>query len=332
MRKAMYDAEVGDDVYGEDPSVRALEQEAAGLLGHEDAVYVPSGTMGNLVALRTSAQPGQEVLAELDAHIVSYELGGVAALGGIQTRTLPGERGILDPEHVRPHLRAFPGDEDYHLLRTAVLAVEDTSVRGGGSVYPVDHLVSLRQMTASVGVTFHCDGARIWNAAVALGRPLSDLGTQFDTLSVCLSKGLGAPVGSLVVTSGERAAEARLWRKRLGGGMRQAGVIAAAGLYALNNNIERLADDHARAQRLAVGLAEAAPGSVDPALVETNIVLITAPDAVGAVRQAADKGVLLNAVAPDRLRAVLHMDVDDAGLTVARDVLAPIVAQHRRAA
>ena len=245
MRKAMYEAEVGDDVYGEDPSVRALEQEAAALLGHEDAVYVPSGTMGNLVALRTSAQPGQEVLAELDAHIVSYELGGIAALGGIQTRTLPGERGILDPELVRPHLRAFPGEEDYHLLRTAALAVENTSVRGGGTVYPLDYLVSLRQLTAAVGVAFHCDGARIWNAAVALGVPLSDLGTQFDTLSVCLSKGLGAPVGSLVVTSGERVAEARLWRKRLGGGMRQAGVIAAGGLYALRHHVERLADDHA---------------------------------------------------------------------------------------
>ena len=332
MRKAMYEAEVGDDVYGEDPSVRALEQAAAELLSHQDAVYVPSGTMGNLVALRTSAQPGQEVLAELDAHIVSYELGGIAALGGIQTRTLPGVRGILDPELVRPHLRAFPGDEDYHLLRTAALAVENTSVRGGGSIYPVDRLVALRQMTAEVGVAFHCDGARIWNAAVALGVPLSDLGTQFDTLSVCLSKGLGAPVGSLVVTSGERVAEARLWRKRLGGGMRQAGVIAAAGLYALRHHIDRLADDHARAQRLAIGLADAAPGSADPALVETNLVLITMPGAVNAVRRAAEHGVLLNAVAPDRLRAVLHLDVDDAGVSRAIDVLAPIVSQQHSAA
>jgi threonine aldolase len=332
MRKAMYEAEVGDDVYGEDPSVRALEQAAAELLGQEDAVYVPSGTMGNLVALRTSAQPGQEVLAELDAHIVSYELGGIAALGGIQTRTLPGERGILDPEVVRPQLRAFPGDEDYHLLRTAVLAVENTSVRGGGSIYPVDHLTALRSMTAEVGVAFHCDGARIWNAAVALGVPLSDLGSKFDTLSVCLSKGLGAPVGSLVVASGDRVADARLWRKRLGGGMRQAGVIAAAGLYALRHHIDRLEDDHARAQRLAVALAEAAPGSVDPALVETNLVLITVPGATDAVRRAADQGVLLNAVAPDRLRAVLHLDVDDAEITRAIDVLAPIVAEQRKAA
>jgi threonine aldolase len=326
MRKAMYEAEVGDDVYGEDPTVRALEQEAAALLGHEDAMYVPSGTMGNLVALRTCAQPGQEVLAELDAHIVSYELGGIAALAGIQSRTLPGERGILDPAVVRPQLRAFPGDEDYHLLRTAVLAVENTSVRGGGSIYPVERLVALREMTEAVGVAFHCDGARIWNAAVALGVPLSALGTQFDTLSVCLSKGLGAPVGSLVVTSGHRVAEARLWRKRLGGGMRQAGVIAAGGRYALHHHIERLAEDHARAQQLATGLAEAAPGSVDPALVETNIVLIRVPAAVDAVRRAAQQGVLLNAVAPDRLRAVLHLDVDDLGVARAVEVLAPILA------
>src|SRR4051794_871539 len=329
MRKAMYEAEVGDDVYGEDPSVRALEQEAAALLGHEDAVYVPSGTMGNLVALRASAQPGSEVLAELDAHIVSYELGGLAALAGIQTRTLQGERGILDPELVRPHLRAFAGEANYRLVRTAVLAVENTAVRGGGSVWPVDRLVSLRQLTADAGVAFHCDGARIWNAAVALGVPLSELGRQFDTLSVCLSKGLGAPVGSLVVTSGERVGEARLWRKRLGGGMRQAGVIAAGGLYALRHHVERLADDHERARRLGVALAQAAPGSVDPEQVETNIVMIHVPDAVDAVRQAGEQGVLVSAVAPDRLRALFHLDVGDSDVAPAIDAVAPNQAQPR---
>jgi threonine aldolase len=332
MRKAMYEAEVGDDVYGEDPSVRALEQEAAALLGHEDAVYVPSGTMGNLVALRTSAQPGQEVLAEIDAHIVSYELGGIAALAGLQTRTLPGERGILDADLVRRHVRAFSGEANYRLVRTAVLAIENTTVRGGGAVWPLDRLAALRQLTADVDVAFHCDGARIWNAAVALGVPLSDLGTQFDTLSVCLSKGLGAPVGSLVVTSGERVEEARLWRKRLGGGMRQAGVIAAGGLYALRHHIDRLADDHERAKRLAVALAEAAPGCLDPAQVETNIVMIDVPDAPAVVGQAAEQGVLLSVVAPDRLRALFHLDVDDADVTRAIEVLAPMVAEHRSVA
>jgi threonine aldolase len=332
MRKAMYDAEVGDDVYGEDPTVRALEQEAAALLGHEDAVYVPTGTMGNLVALRTSAQPGQEVLAELDAHIVSYELGGIAALAGLQTRTLQGERGILDPELVRQQLRAFSGEANYRLVRTAVLAVENTTVRGGGAVWPVERLAALRRLTADVDVAFHCDGARIWNAAVALDLPLSELGTRFDTLSVCLSKGLGAPVGSLVVTSGARVEEARLWRKRLGGGMRQAGVIAAGGLYALRHHIDRLADDHERAKRLAAALAEAAPGCLDPSHVETNIVMIDVPDAPAVVRQAAEQGVLLSAVAPDRLRALFHLDVDDAGVTRAIDVLAPMVAEHRSVA
>ena len=332
MRAAMHDAEVGDDVYGEDPSVRALEEEVAALLGHRAAVFVPSGTMGNLVALRASAQPGQEILAEADAHIVSYELGGIAALGGVQTRTLPGERGILDPALVAQHLRAWPGEEDYHLLRTAVLAVENTVVRGGGAVWPVERLDALRALTAERGVAFHCDGARIWNAAVALDVPLERLGRAFDSMSVCLSKGLGAPVGSLMVGDPERVGRARVWRKRLGGGMRQAGVLAAAGSYALRHHRHRLADDHRRARQLAVALAESAPGCVDPALVETNIVLLQVPDAAAVVSRAAAAGILVGAVRPDTVRIVLHLDVDDAGLARAIDALAPIVAQHSPAA
>src|SRR3954447_22146136 len=269
MRAAMAAAEVGDDVYGEDPTVNALEARVAELFAHEAALFVPSGTMGNQICLRLLVPPADELLCDADAHIVTYEAGAPAQLGGIQTRTLISDRGLLDPEAVQAQLRP-PG---FGTVVTKAVAVENTHNRGGGAVYPYEQLAALRSVTAEAGVALHCDGARVWNAAVASGVALRDYGSLFDTMSVCLSKGLGAPVGSVVVMSDEAMVDkARVIRRRLGGGMRQAGVLAAACRYALDHNIDRLADDHSRARRLAEAVAEVAPDVVRMEVVETNIV------------------------------------------------------------
>jgi len=309
MRAAMARAEVGDDVYGEDPTVNALEERTAELLGHEAAVFVPSGTMGNQICLRLVCSPAEELLCDADAHIVTYEHGGAAQHGGIQTRTLPG--GLLDPAAVEAELRP-PG---WGTVATRAVSVEQTHNRGGGAVHPLETLVALRELTAKQAVALHCDGARIWNASVASGVALSSYGGLFDTLSVCLSKGLGAPVGSLVVTDAARAAEARVLRKRLGGGMRQAGVLAAAGLHALEHHLDRLADDHRRAAELGERLG---------VRTETNIVPVEVPDAVGLARAAKDEGVLLSVVGPRRVRLVTHLDVDDDAARRAGEVVAKL--------
>lgn len=322
MRQAMARAEVGDDVYGEDPTVCALEAEVADLFGHPSAVFVPSGTMGNQIAIRLLVPAAEELLCDADAHIVSYEGGGAAQHGGVQTRTLVAPRGLLDPAAVELQLRT-PG---YHTVPTRAVAVEQTHNRGGGSVYPLATLGDLRALATAYGVAMHCDGARIWNAHVATGVPLGEYGALFDTMSVCLSKGLGAPVGSLVVFRDQALdVEARAIRRRLGGGMRQAGVLAAAGRHALRHNLGRLADDHDRAQRLAEGLADAAPGLVDPAAVQTNIVpldlTVTPLDTATLAATCRAEGVLISAVGPRRARLVTHLDVDDAGAARALDVL-----------
>ncbi|WP_018505402.1 threonine aldolase family protein [Parafrankia discariae] len=326
MRRAMAEAEVGDDVYREDPTVRELEEHTAALLGHEAALFVPSGTMGNFCALRAGAPVGTEVVADTDAHIVTYELGGLAALGGVQTRTLTGLADALDPADIAAQLRAFPAAHNYNMVRTSVLAVENTRARAGGRVWPLERLDRLRAITADAGVVLHCDGARLWNAAVALDVPPRRLGAVFGTLSVCLSKGLGAPVGSLVVGGAEHVERAREWRKRLGGGMRQAGVLAAAGLHALRHHVDRLADDHRRAAGLAVTLADAAPGRVHPERTETNMVLVDVPDAVVFCGRAADGGVLVGLAGPTTVRIVTHLDVDDTAIRRAGDVLAPLLS------
>jgi threonine aldolase len=315
MRRAMAAADVGDDVYGEDPGVNALEEQVAALFGRPAALFVPSGTMGNQIAIRLLVPPADELVCDADAHIVSYEAGGAAQHGGIQTRTIVADRGVLTTEAVEPQLRI----EGYHVVPTRAVAVEQTHNRGGGAVYPLTLLKDLRALTTSYGLALHCDGARIWNAHVASGAPLEEYGGLFDTLSVCLSKGLGAPVGSVVVMSDPAmAAPARAIRRRLGGGMRQAGVLAAAGSFALRHNVDRLAEDHARARRLADALAGVVPGLVDPAAVETNIVpldlTVTASDSARLAAQCRADGVLVSAVAPRRVRLVTHLDVDDAGI------------------
>ena len=315
MRAAMAAADVGDDVYGEDPSVNALEEQVAALFGHEAAVLVPSGTMGNQICLRLVVPPAQELLCDADAHVVTYEHGGAAQHGGIQSRTVPG--GLMDAAVVEPYLRP----DGWGTVATRAVSVEQTHNRGGGLVHALADLQDLRALTASHGIALHCDGARIWNAAVASGTPLTEYGAVFDSLSVCLSKGLGAPGGSVVVTDAARAAEARVLRKRLGGGMRQAGILAAAGSYALAHHVDRLAEDHRRAGVIAEAVG------VGP--VQTNIVPVdlggTGWDARSLAEQARSQGVLLSVVGPYRVRLVTHLDVDDEGAARAGRVVAELL-------
>ena len=332
----MAGAEVGDDWFGEDPTVRALEEDVAGRFGHETAVYVPSGTMGNTIALRLLAEPGSEILADNDSHVVTYEMGSLATIGGIQTRTLRSHNGVLSAETVAAELRVDPTGKNgnYSRVTTRALAVENTHVRSGGRAWRLAELDALVDITAPAGVAMHCDGARIWNAAVATGIGLGEYGRRFTTLSVCLSKGLGAPVGSLVVTDAARAQRARVLRRQVGGAMRQSGIIAAGGLYAVRNNIERLADDHRRAQQLAAALADVAPNRVDLASCETNIVLFEVRDASRFLEDASALGVLLGTISPTIVRAVTHLDIDDEQIEKASSVLQSLLeadtAEHRR--
>lgn len=311
MRAAMAAAEVGDDVYGEDPTVAALEAEVAELFGKPAGLFVPSGTMGNQICVRVLVEPGGELLCDAEAHIVSYESAGAARHGGVQTRTIVTPTGLLDPALVAQQLRP----DGYFLTPTRAVAVEQSHNRGGGTVYPFEVLARLRALASEHATALHCDGARIWNAHIATGVALADYGSCFDTLSVCLSKGLGAPVGSVVVLSDERAAEqARALRRALGGGMRQAGILAAAGRYALRHNLQRLADDHAHARLLAEAVAAAAPGVSDPQAVQTNIVTIDLSshplDAPTVAARAKADGVLVSVSGPRRLRLVTHLDID----------------------
>jgi threonine aldolase len=316
MRAAMAAAEVGDDVYGEDPTVNALEAEVADLLGHEAGLYVPSGSLGNQLGLRLLAKPGEEIVCDVVAHIARAELGAAAAFSGITFRTWHSTRGLLDVEDVRGLIAPDGGP---YLVSTKAIALENTHNFGGGTVQPADQVAAVVELARETGLALHLDGARLWNAHVATGIALRDLASPFDTVSVCLSKGLGAPVGSVLVSSAERIAEARVWRKRYGAGMRQAGILAAAGRYALAHNIERLADDHARAVRLAEALG-AEPGSSP-----TNIVVLHVDDAATVAAKAREEDVFVSALGPRFLRLVTHLDIDDAGVKRAIEVLAPLV-------
>jgi threonine aldolase len=318
MREAMASAPVGDDVYGEDPTVGELERRVAALLGHEAALFTPSGSMANQLGVRLLVRPGQEMLCDEEAHVVRAELGAAAAVSWVTTRTWQARRGLLDPDRVASMMRPDAGP---HLVSTAAVVVENTHNFGGGTVQPLAAVQRLRSLTSQAGVRMHLDGARLWNAHVASGTPLSSYGELFDTVSVCLSKGLGAPIGSLLVSSAERIAEGRVWRKRLGGGMRQVGILAAAGLYALDHHVARLADDHTRARRLAQTVADAVPDVVDPATVETNIVVLEVPDASGVVARCRAADVLVGALDPTHVRLLTHLDLDDEQVDVAGGVL-----------
>jgi threonine aldolase len=325
MRAAMAAAEVGDDVYGEDPTVNALEAEVAALFGHEAALFAPTGSMANQIALQTLIPPGGELLCDADAHVVTYEVGAAAALGGISSRTWPAAGADPDPERIAALIRP----DGYWAVPTRAVAVEQTHNRGGGGVIPLDTLRELRRVTTTAQVALHCDGARIWHAHIADGVPLTAYGELFDTLSVCLSKGLGAPVGSLLVGDAERIDRARVIRKRLGGGMRQAGILAAAGRYALRHHLTRLADDHARAARLAAALE---PYGVVAGPVRTNIVPLdlgkSALDGPALAAAARAEGVLISVLGPRTARLVTHLDVNDAEVDRAAEVLTGILRRH----
>ena len=316
MRKAMADAEVGDDVYGEDPLVNALEERVADLFGHEAALFVPSGTMGNQIGMRLVCEPGQEVLCDADAHVVTYEMGAAAAIFGISTRTVVSAGGRLDVQQLIDQVRP---KTDWHLTATAAIAVENSHNRGGGLVQPLDQLQKLWDWSREADVAVHLDGARIWNAHAASAVPLDTYGRLADTASVCFSKGLGTPVGSVLVSSADRIATGRLWRKRLGGGMRQVGVLAAACHYALDHHLPRLGQDHEHAQLLAKRLG------VDPSTVETNMVVLDDVAAPVVAEAAKAQGVLVSQVSARRIRLVLHLDVDEAAVDRAADVLVPLL-------
>jgi threonine aldolase len=300
MRRAMAEAEVGDDVYGEDPTVLALQERVAAMFGHEDALFTPTGSMANVLAVASLVQPGQEVLCEASAHIVRAELGAHGALSGLTMRTWRHPRGQVDRAAIE---EMFAPDMGPFFVRTAAVSVENTHNFAGGAVLPLEDLESLRTWATSVGIGVHLDGARIWNAHVATGVPFASYGACADVVSVCLSKGLGAPVGSLVAGTSDAIAEARIRRKRMGGGMRQVGILAAAGLHALDHHVDRLREDHVHAQLLAEACG------VDPASVETNIVVVPRDDAAAFVAGAREGGVLVAPVGPSAVRMVTHLDI-----------------------
>jgi threonine aldolase len=317
MRRAMAEAEVGDDVYGEDPTVALLQERIADLFGHEAALFTPTGSMANVLALAALVGPGQEVLCESRAHILRAELGAHGALTGLTSRTWLHDQGQIDLEAIR-HLHA--PDMGPFFVRTTAISVENTHNFAGGTVLPLADLEALRGHADQAGCRIHVDGARIWNAHVATGTPLASYGAIADTMAVCLSKGLGAPIGSLMMGTADQVAEARVLRKRMGGGMRQVGVLAAAGLYALDHHLDRMAEDHEHARLLAEACG------ADPQLTETNIVVVDVPDAHAVVAAAAEQGVLVGAVGPTRVRMLTHLDVDRASVEQAAKVLAGILA------
>lgn len=317
MREAMARAEVGDDVYGEDPTVIRLEHEVAALLGKEAALFVPSGSMGNQISLLVHTRPGDEVIAGEGAHIAWYESGAGAAIAGVQFMSV-GKGGTFGAAEVRAAAKPL---RDYH-PRTSLVALENTHNRGGGKLFPERDVAEIAVAARDLGLALHLDGARLWNASIASGRSLAELAGPFDTVSVCFSKGLGAPVGSALCSTREAAKRARRFRKMLGGGMRQAGVLAAAALYALEHHRERLAQDHEHAALLAREL-ERAGYALDPAAVQTNVVIVRLREgsAERVAEYAAKSKVLVGALDASTLRLVTHLDVDRNGVVEAARVL-----------
>ncbi len=312
MREAMAQSPVGDDVYGDDPTVNALEERVAAMFGKESGVFTPTGSLANQLAIRMLVAPGEELLAETNSHIVRAELGAAAVFSGITTRTWPAKNGLLVAKDALEIARPNSGP---YLVSTTAIAVENTHNFGGGTVQPLDEIKALRKGADELGLALHLDGARIWNAHVASGVALNEYGKYFDTISVCLSKGLGAPIGSIMLGKKDLVSKARVWRKRYGAGMRQVGLLAGAAHYALDNNIARLAEDHRRAKQLAVAIAAIDKSFVDPATVETNIVgldLANAPyTAAELAVRCRDAGLWISALGPKYARLVTHLDFDD---------------------
>jgi threonine aldolase len=325
MRKAMAEAEVGDDVYHEDPSVNRLEEMVAALYGKEAALYVASGTMANQLAIRAQTHHGDEIIMERTSHPFNSEAGALAALAGVQVNLIDGKRGLMEVEQIKAVVRT----PNVHHAPTALICLENTHNRGGGSIWPLDKIRAVQELAHSVEVPMHLDGARLMNACVATGLAPKDYAQYFDSCTLCLSKGLGAPVGSLVIGSKDFIARAHRFRKQFGGGMRQAGILAAAGIYALEHNVERLAEDHLNAKRLAQGIAEIDGLDVDVNAVETNILFfhvrkpgLTVPMLLDRMRA---EGVLMGGTGPHTIRAVSHLDVSKDGIDRAVEVLRKLV-------
>jgi threonine aldolase len=309
MRTAMANAEVGDDVFGEDPTVNQLQTKVASLLGKEDALFVPSGTMANQTCIKVHTQPGDEVIVERDSHIFNYETAGGAFLSSVQVHPVEGVRGVLSVEGVKRAVRP----RVYYMPKTRLLCLENTHNRAGGTIYPIEAIKEMHDLARNEGMMLHLDGARLWNASAVTGIPPREYASYFDSVSVCLSKGLGAPIGSVISGTKEFIDQARRYRKIFGGGMRQAGILAAAGIYALDHNRDRLNEDHEKARYLAGELARMPELSIDLESVQTNIIIIgveksghTPEEILAALRE---RGVLLTLGNYMGVRAVTHLDV-----------------------
>jgi len=312
MRRAMADAVVGDDVWGEDPTANALQEQCAALFGKEAGLFVPSGSMGNEAAIKVLTNPGEEIIVEASAHVIEAEVGAPATISQVIVRALPGPRGVFDLDELADAIR-LPSRFFTH---TSLVCLENTHQGSGGAVVPIEAFRDMAKVARDRGVRVHLDGARIFNASVASGVHVREYAAEVDTLSFCFSKGLGAPVGSMLLGQKDVIDRARRVRKMLGGGMRQVGVLCAAAKVALETGVERLAEDHANAKRLALGIAHVWPGSIDPGDVETNILYVRTEDRDAEVTAGAlkEKGVLVGPMGARRLRLVTHRDVDAAGI------------------
>jgi threonine aldolase len=312
MRAAMAAAEVGDDVFGEDPTINRLQERVAAYLGKEAALFVPSGTMSNQICIKAHTQPGDEMLCETTCHVYTWEAGGPAVLSGVSCRTIEGDYGVLDVTQLEDKIRPI----NDHYVRTRLVSLENTHNRGGGRVYPLEKIQAISDWAHGNGLLMHLDGARLWNAVVASGISGVEWARPFDSVSVCFSKGLGAPVGSALAGTKEFIARAKRIRKLFGGGTRQGGIIAAAALYAMEHHIDRLAEDHRNAQIIAEAIADTPGLRLDPAQVETNLVWFEADPDLGTAKEIAarlkEKGVLVSVSAPQLLRACTHLDVSKA--------------------
>ncbi|MDC8449322.1 MAG: low-specificity L-threonine aldolase [Nitrospira sp.] len=328
MRKAMARAEVGDDVYGEDPTVNRLQEMAAAMLGKRFALFVPSGTMANQLAIRSHTQPGQEIIVESKSHVVRYEQGAAGALAGVQLHWVTGERGIMTAEQVEAAIRP----NDMHSITTALICIENTHNAGGGTIYPLSTIEKIRALAVRHGIPMHLDGARLFNAVAATTLPPAVYAQHFETVSLCLSKGLGAPVGSLLVSNDQRLMDrVRRFRRMYGGAMRQAGILAAAGIYALERHIARLKTDHDHAKKLARLLQPIPAVQIVPQHVETNIVMFDIVDEQRSpaelVAALKEHGVLINAVGGQSYRAVTHLHITDKQIDEAVAVFAKILVR-----
>ena len=324
MRKVMSSAPVGDDVLGDDPTVIELENRLSTMLGKEAALFVPSGTMSNATAIRTHTNPGDEIVTEATSHIYIYEGGGFAAISGCSVSLVPGKRGIMVPEDVKKAIRKADGSLA-HFPNGSLVCVENTSNRGGGTCYPQETLDDIAKVAHDNDCAVHMDGARLFNASVASNTSLTRMVRDYDSISICLSKGLGAPVGSVLVGSSEFIALAHRWRKMFGGGMRQAGIIAAGGIFALENHIERMADDHTRARKLAEDIGNMEGFDVDISTVETNMVYITTDSlASDVIKSLSIKGIDALDLGPNMLRLVTHLHITDEDIQRTIDAFATL--------